>query len=192
MIAMLTGNHDNQNRQRKSCLFIKGILLAEVWQNMICCVNVLVLRFAPDIMNHWVTPSVGHFSNESDFYSNQKYNHTESRKYFILFGSNLVEWRNKQTKNKLLHMFKSLHVHVLLYLFFRSGSTELWIPQAEQRWESQHNTWDHWAHQDACSKPVITEKDKEQPARSIVEHQHQPQSLKPTGATDTEYVYLPG
>lgn len=52
---------------------------------------------------------------------------------------------------------------------------------AEQRCYSQHNTPDCSACQEACSKPVITEQDKEQPARSIVKHISQ---------TETEYVCL--
>lgn len=52
---------------------------------------------------------------------------------------------------------------------------------AEQRSYSQHNTPDCRACQEACSKPVITEQDKEQPARSIVKHVSQ---------TEIEYVCL--
>lgn len=52
---------------------------------------------------------------------------------------------------------------------------------AEQRCYSQHNTPDCRGCQEACSKPVITEQDKEQPARSIVKH------ISPT---ETEYVCL--
>lgn len=52
---------------------------------------------------------------------------------------------------------------------------------AEQRYYSQHNTPDCRGCQEACSKPVITEQDKEQSARSIVKH------ISPT---ETEYVCL--